>query len=209
MDTIPIPAGHIYSFQADNTLVDEVLEIAKQEEWVQNSQNKSSVSDNVFHEGLFDWLDACIDATAKSLLIPDSVKLPITSCWVNKSTKMQAHHHHAHPNSFLSGILYLTNNTDSQTVFHREESMWFENFEWASVFRSINTHKQGVYFTPTKGTLLLFPSKLKHHVKVMRNDEIRYTLSFNTFITGSFDSDGSEKSRLNLHAESLRERLKK
>lgn len=209
MDTLPIVAGYIYKFQTNNTLVDELLEIAKAQDWITNSQNKSSKSDNIFHEGLFDWLDECIAATAKSLLIPNSVKIPITSCWVNKSTKMQSHHHHAHPNSFLSGILYLTDNTDSETVFHKSESMWFENFEWLSEFQSLPTHNQEVYHTPTKGTLLLFPSKLKHHVKVLRRDEIRYTLSFNTFVSGDFDSDGFNKSRLNLHVESLRERIKK
>lgn len=208
MDTIPIPAGYIYKFQANETLIDDVLKIVEKQDWENNSQNKVSIDDNFFHEDLFDWLEECIKKTAKlKLLLPEEVKLPITSCWVNKATKMQSHHDHAHPNSFLSGILYLTNNTDSQTVFHNPESMWLNNFKWASALQNVPVLHE-ISYTPSKGTLLLFPSQLKHKVKVMRNNEVRYTLSFNTFITGNFDSDGSNRTRLNLYAESLRDRLK-
>jgi hypothetical protein len=111
---------------------------------------------------------------------------------------------HSHANSFLSGILYLTDNTAGETIFI-SENLWYKNFNWFHFSNGIPAHELRVL--PTKGTLLLFPSFLQHKVDIFKKDEIRLTLAFNCFMTANFDPDGTSRTRLKIHSQSVKERL--
>lgn len=107
----------------------------------------------------------------------------ITQCWANRATAGEAHHLHRHPNSMLSGILYLHASSSGGTVFVKETpelSIVQPRRSHITVFNS-----RTVYIHPSPGTLVLFPSYLTHEVTPHEStDENRYTLAFNAYVRG-------------------------
>ena len=59
---------------------------------------------------------------------------------------------------------------------------------------------------PVSGKLVLFPSHVKHKVLPLTSNENRYTISFNTFLSGVLGED-SRSVYLNLKAKSVREMM--
>ena len=45
----------------------------------------------------------------------------ITQSWLNYTNKGEFHHEHAHPNSYLSGVLYINTTKDDSITFHKRE----------------------------------------------------------------------------------------
>ena len=111
----------------------------------------------------------------------NNVQLQITQSWLTRSLKGQTHHPHTHPNSIISGVLYINlAQKDGITFFRNEENLWYE------LIRKEDTYYNAPrYFIPTAvGDIILFPSNVKHGVyEVVENIE-RISLSFNTFFSG-------------------------
>lgn len=187
METIEICPQSIYSFQADNILVEEVLAQIKNIEYKDNIRNL--VSKNVFYnKNLLDWFDTCLEKLREKVY-PNTQKFVITSCWANKTNKTQQHHTHNHPNSFVSGVFYLTSHESGKTNFVLE-SFWHKfDRTWLVYTNQTNTitHK----INPKSGLLLLFPSHLNHNTDVLnfKEKEVRYSISFNAFMTGKLESE--------------------
>ena len=57
---------------------------------------------------------------------------------------------------------------------------------------------------PVSGKLVLFPSHVKHKVLPLTSNEDRYTISFNTFVSGVL-GENNHSVYLNLKAKSVRE----
>lgn len=103
----------------------------------------------------------------------------ITQSWVNKNPINSKHHEHIHPNSFVSGVFYFNLNKDhppiqfSKTQF---DMLKLSYTEWNKY--------NGETFVPeiSTGSLILFPSNLRHSVSLNKNNETRISLSFNTFV---------------------------
>lgn len=105
----------------------------------------------------------------------------ITQSWINYTSKNQNHHSHYHPNSFISGVLYLNANKEHDKIF-------FSNYKSSNikytpeVFTPFNSEE---WFIPVEtSTLVLFPSSLYHYVAVNNQPYQRISLSFNTFFKG-------------------------
>ena len=114
--------------------------------------------------------------------------LYITQSWLNFSTKDQYHHRHSHPNSFLSAVLYLkVCDEDNITLYHPTYNNTYE----------IYSNQYGLYncsswIVPVKENLLLvFPSTTPHSVPNLQHDNMRVSLSFNTFLRCEFGSPAS------------------
>jgi uncharacterized protein (TIGR02466 family) len=111
----------------------------------------------------------------------------LTQSWFNYTKTGERHHRHAHPNSFLSGVLYINAGREDKINFHRE---------WNGFILDIPTREGSDYNTGSMwlgartGKLLIFPSKLTHDVSVTESKETRISLSFNTFLKGTI---GQEK----------------
>jgi uncharacterized protein (TIGR02466 family) len=174
--------------------------LIEKEQWSNNINNKMS-QDNFFDLELYDWFDDCIDKARNKIGLPETIKLPIVSCWANKNSKLQSHHHHSHPNSFLSGIFYLTTHDHSPTIFNIP-SVWNQQLQYYKFDQgSVGGYENKIY--PKKSTLILFPSHVQHKVSVMKEQETRYTISFNTFLQGEISSNISTK--LFLQTRSVRD----
>lgn len=114
----------------------------------------------------------------------ESVNIYITQSWLNYSEVGQHHHRHCHPNSFISGVLYINASSVSDKIH-------FYKREYPQIFvkpKEYNTWNSESWWLPVEtGDLLLFPSNLEHMVEPIEEDgarDTRISLAFNTFVNG-------------------------
>ena len=121
---------------------------------------------------LFSHIQECLD-DYKDLYQYDCYRIEPVLSWINVSTAKEEHHEHNHPNSLISGILYLKSCTP--TYFSSP----------ASAARTgvvvFNNHPMTYESQGIAGDLILFPSYLDHYT--VPGGE-RCTLSFNTMPKG-------------------------
>jgi len=202
-----------YEFTADEELTNDVLEDVKKLKFdVPNLGNSLSFGNNFYyHAKLFDFFDKCLLELKTILKLEEKLDLTIVSCWANKSSKLEYHHYHFHPNSIVSAIFYLTTHESGNTIFAMPDP-WYNINSFMTSFK--NTGES--YGEPSpqlsgknksvKGKLVLFPSHVKHKVLPLTSNENRYTISFNTFLSGVLGED-SHSVYLNLKAKSVREMM--
>jgi len=157
-----------------------------------NEFNKTSTNSYVLEEEILSDLkqfctDAVNDYFYKVYKPSEDVKLVITQSWVNYTNTNEAHHKHFHPNSVLSGVLYIQTQSDDKIVFYNPKDLPYE-------FKKIdfNFTNSPSWWLPTgKASLLLFPSTLEHSVPRKETFGTRISLSFNTFWNGPIGSENS------------------
>ena len=111
----------------------------------------------------------------------NNVALQITQSWLTLSRKGESHHSHTHPNSVVSGVLYVSvAGNDGINFYRNEENLWFELEP--SETNYYNSYK--IHVATKVGDLVLFPSSVKHGVNKVNEDIKRVSLSFNTFFSG-------------------------
>lgn len=161
-----------------------------------NIGNAMSDDDHVLdHEALADlrkYIDEQIYIYKQSLLrIKDDNDIYITQSWVNTAEPGQFHPKHKHPNSVVSGVMYLDDNADESLPpirFHRS----FEMFPLEFSYDGLNEFNASCRtFDPVQGMLVLFPSSLEHDVGQNESDRSRTSLSFNTFVRGTVGGKAS------------------
>jgi uncharacterized protein (TIGR02466 family) len=205
METKHILGIPLYTFVCANNLLDIAIAECNKLQYKKNVGNKVSVTEFFYNSELFDWFEECIDQAKQDIGIPPTVKLPIISCWCNKSTKLQNHHSHSHANSFMSAIFYLSDGHEGgDTVFHIPNP-WYKDYGWMKFYDSQEIHiAQKV--SPSKGKLILFPSWLEHNVTPLKSLEERISISFNTFFSGEIADDQKGKISLSLSTKTVRQR---
>lgn len=126
------------------------------------------------------WIQNHCNYYLKNVMSFEDINCEITQSWVNWTKQGQSHHIHSHPNSFLSGILFLSNN-DSEITFSSRHNLWNldPNVKKYNIFNS-----QTMSYPTELGRLIIFPSSLQHEVKKQKNKNVRISLSFNTWIKG-------------------------
>ncbi len=116
--------------------------------------------------------------------IKDENEIYITQSWVNRSEPGQFHPKHKHPNSIISGVIFLDDNTGESLPpirFHRTVEMLSLDFD----FDDLNEFNASCrLFEPEQGMLILFPSLLEHDVEKNESDRVRTSISFNTYVRG-------------------------
>lgn len=105
----------------------------------------------------------------------------ITQSWLNYTNKGEFHHEHSHPNSYLSGVLYINTTENDCITFHKQE---YEQIQLG--IKEYNTFNSSTWRVPVReGMIIIFPSNLKHSVDKIKEDKTRISLSFNSFIKGT------------------------
>jgi uncharacterized protein (TIGR02466 family) len=172
-------------FDLDRSLTDEELLFVRGQETRPNEGNTTSVNNFVLREqvmtSLRDWIEGCVAEYFKATTDPKhDVDLRITQSWFNYSEQGQWHHKHAHPNSFVSGVFYLNTNPDDRIYFYRSgwQQIKFPPENW-NLYNS-----ESWWFEAIAGRLILFPSSLEHNVPTVQGDDMRISMSFNTFPVG-------------------------
>ena len=108
----------------------------------------------------------------------------ITTSWLNYTQKGQSHHLHNHPNSLISGVLYLSGQNINIT-FMRSHPLFCLNLDYERVS---NVTAERWNQDSCVGQILLFPSSLVHLVEGNFHDKVRISLSFNTFVKGGVNN---------------------
>lgn len=127
-------------------------------------------------------LQASLDHYLKTVFnTSNRVSLKITQSWLTLTRKGESHHSHVHPNSVVSGVMYINTAREDGINFYREQGAnWFELLREQDTY-----HNAYRYFIPAQpGDILLFPSDLHHGVREVVEDVERVSLSFNTFFDG-------------------------
>ena len=176
--------GRRYGFSATEKQYIEGLEMAE------SQGNSMSVVDKVLEsaelQGLKSFVDEQITAYKRELLrIPDDVEIYVTQSWVNRSDADQFHPKHKHPNSVISGVLFLDDNSDFELPairFHRSAELFPVDFSYSEL-NDFNASCRE--FDVEEGMLVLFPSTLEHDVDRNRSGRTRSSLSFNTYVRGT------------------------
>ena len=119
---------------------------------------------------------------ASSGLFIENVDFAITALWVNINKKGDFHYNHIHPNSDLSGVLWIkVPDKNSEIGFQspNDYSQWRSTQIYKSDFRDTIGLESSWSFTPAEGNMLLFPSSILHKVLPNLSDEDRIATSFN------------------------------
>ena len=155
----------------------------------ENQGNLMSGNDRILESPELAELKAFIAAqlkvyTSKILKLKQENEIYITQSWSNKTRTDEFHAMHKHPNSLISGVLFVNGDEGDKLPpirFHRNNDLLPLELE----FEEYNDFNVGLrWFDPVKGRLILFPSVLVHDVGRNETAIDRVTLSFNTFIRG-------------------------
>lgn len=151
-----------------------------------NTGNRTSVNNFVLKSpvmtSLRSWMEDSVAEYFKATTNPKhDVTLRLTQSWVNYSEPGQYHHKHAHPNSFISGVFYIQTNPNDKIYFYRDgwQQIKLPPAEWNS------WNSESWWFEAITGRLILFPSSLTHMVPTVEGEDVRVSLSFNTFPLGT------------------------
>jgi uncharacterized protein (TIGR02466 family) len=154
-------------------------------EYRSNDTNQQSVDTFILNSDPFKKIKKFIDCKlleyANNILATNH-KLNITQSWINRSASGGSHKIHNHPNSIVSGVFYLQLENDMpQISFYKDVVSQFH------LSQKYITDFTTDYFSllAESGTLLLFPSHLKHAVPQNKSTKERISLSFNTFCSES------------------------
>jgi uncharacterized protein (TIGR02466 family) len=106
----------------------------------------------------------------------------ITQSWLNYTESTQYHHTHEHPNSIVSGVLYI--NADEANDMIKFYNNYYETIKIQP--KEYNIYNSKSWWFPVKtGQIVLFPSSTTHSVEVKKGDNTRISLAFNVFIKGT------------------------
>ena len=139
---------------------------------------------------LYDPIDKVVSKVMSEL---GFMKYNIFTSWMTKTVIGYRHGlDHMHCNSFLSGVLYLTDK--ASPILFRHPLPWRHQFKFGDKNDGLLTSNQYVMF-PNKGDIVLFPSHV-HHLIMPHKDPIdRYSLAFNVHPTGHY---GARDSTINV-----------
>lgn len=131
-------------------------------------------------QDFYTWVNTCLEDYRRSFRY-SCQEFKIILSWANKADRNGAHRMHVHPNSFISGVYYVSENP-SPTMF--EDPRYQIRSGWL-----VGTpHEIGdsTWACPSDtGTLVVFPSWLPHFTDPDPTLEgWRYTISFNIIPVG-------------------------
>ena len=107
----------------------------------------------------------------------------ITQSWINYAESDQFHHRHAHPNSLVSGIFYISADKKVDSVTFSKVPLDDRIKLKITKYNIFNS--SSCTFPVETGNILLFRSSLEHGVDKKKGNNIRSSLSFNIFIKGT------------------------
>ena len=151
------------------------------------SSRDKHVLSNPALKDLRDTLQQHLDEYFKTIYnTSNRVSLKITQSWLTLSRQGDSHHSHTHPNSVVSGVLYINLAKNDGVSFHRnEDNLWHELLPAQENYFNAKS-----YFVNTEvGDILLFPSHGRHGVREVTEAVERVSLSFNSFFEGELGKE--------------------
>ena len=112
--------------------------------------------------------------------------------WVTKALPNEFSRPHRHVNSFLSGVVYFSDDT-SPIVFTNPYNIPFSHNQ--SQFTGFTSRVK-----PRSGDILIFPSNVIHEISENKTNHVRYSLAFNILPCGNYGHGDSEVTFLGVGA---------
>jgi len=153
----------------------------------QNVGNTTSLNNYILNEpeliDIKNIVQTHIENYISKIYKPKHPVMPyITQSWLNWTKPGEYHHTHEHPNSFISGVLYI--NADI-----KEDKIKFHKSGYRQIFLDTdkydNLNSQSWWFSVKTKDLVIFPSSLSHNVETVTSGKTRISLAFNTFLKGT------------------------
>lgn len=114
----------------------------------------------------------------------DDVFPYITQSWLNWTSSKEYHHQHFHPNSILSGVLYINADANNDNIDFIDGT--YDAIKFEPRPDKLNPFNgKGATFRVETGMVILFPSKLNHSVVIKKGENVRVSLAFNSFVKGT------------------------
>jgi uncharacterized protein (TIGR02466 family) len=163
-----------------------------------SSSNNRRILENPAFTEIKKFAQDCLDLWVNKIITPayeNSVKLKITQSWLNYTDKTGHHHLHYHPNSIISGVIYIqaTEFKDQIEFQNTDINPWHVHTETSNPFNS------NLYHVPVKtGDVVLFPSTIYHGVPEVQSDKTRISLAFNSFWVGEIGYSNDETNYLEI-----------
>ena len=149
--------------------------------------NSSEDMDILRHEPLADlrkFIQKCLDMYFLHVYQPKTpkhVRLTLTQSWLNFTKPGEHHHVHTHPNSIISGCLYISaKQNEDMITFQRRDIPQFQ-IETDNV-NEFNSLEMSV--PVATNDIVLFPSNMLHRVPETTSSDIRISIAFNSFFRG-------------------------
>lgn len=195
MEKLDILPTTLYKFKLPDKLLEQTLNMCNNIPWNEQETRGDKIyygtsytgeSDSLHHAKgwtyLSEWFQKKVNEVKEDIKYTDMEDIRISQMWANRSTLLQWHHLHTHPNSVLSGILYIQG-VSGKTWFVRKN-----NYDVSDKYMVLLPDDGTIIhkIEPEKGTLLIFPSSLAHSVDENKSPIDRITISFNTFFKGKF-----------------------
>ena len=167
---------------------------------VNNSGNMTSADNYLLDkpglENLKAFVLSAVQHYMDKVIVADKDKVTpyITQSWLNYTEAGQFHHKHAHPNSFLSGVLYIDADEKNDKIYFYQDGykqIKIPPKEW-NLFNS-----ESWFFTVKTYQIVVFPSHLTHMVEAKAGDNRRCSLAFNTFLRGKIGQQSELTELLN------------
>ncbi len=151
-----------------------------------NTGNKYSKNTFILNEsemkGINKFCDDALQTYFKNIINPiTNTSIKITQSWLNYTKTNGFHHEHDHPNSMISGVLYLSAQKDIDVIsFRRSDYKQIQIFYKEA--NDYNTAQTDIRIE--SGDLVLFPSNISHYVPQTKSTNTRISLAFNSFVYG-------------------------
>jgi len=187
----------VAKFELGREFSAEELDCAGTQETHKNMGNTTSNNRYVLRDDtmakLREFTEASVNEYLQSIYAPKhDVSLRITQSWLNYTKPGEFHHKHAHPNSFVSGVLYIKASSERDKIYFYKDG--YEQIKLP--VDQFNLFNSTSWWLPVEtGRLMLFPSNLTHMVETVKEED-RISLSFNTFPVGYV---GEEETLTALH----------
>jgi hypothetical protein len=111
----------------------------------------------------------------------------ITNSWITKTEKGSYHQIHSHQNCIFSGVIYVNTTPDMGNLYFYGKQGFLNDFNFEYEYEDYNIYNTPSWNIPVKtGTIIIFPSGVKHGTSENTIDETRYVVGFNAFVCGDF-----------------------
>jgi uncharacterized protein (TIGR02466 family) len=189
----PLFPETILKSKIDCSFTEEELNIIKNLPLIKNDNNSTSEDNYVLNNSALSNLKDNILQPVKfyfyEILKSDpNTEIYITQSWVNFTKEHESHHRHSHPNSVLSGIVYIdVDSTKDGIVFYKNMGN-----QIVTTKTEFNIYNSDLWNFPVETLqIIVFPSYLQHSVSAKKENNTRISLSFNTFIKGKIGNNQS------------------
>lgn len=194
MNVQPLFPTPVAFFNLDRTLTKAEYSFIENLEQKPNQFNTTSQNSYILENKklakLKIWFQQCINTYVDNILIPASdFKLRITQSWANYTAPSFAHHRHAHPNSYISGVFYPKADITKDKIFFWKSSVWKQIDYTVKEYNLFNSDSW--WFSVGTNMLILFPSSLEHTVEPVTDGELRISIALNTFPVGDLGDENS------------------